>query len=150
MLSWLTRNAEDVRVAIDPDIGAVEPAGNLAITPLETTTYTLRLSAPGMEDVTRRVSVRVSRKQSQSCEKGAQGPASGVLRLASWQGLQPQGVARGRPDRESGGAKVDPHRQTQAERALGQHRNASEIARCLTCTTWARGRREFADATRAI
>ena len=59
ILSWVTRNADDLRVVIDPDIGAVQPTGNRAITPLQTTTYTLRITASGMEDVKRRVSVQV-------------------------------------------------------------------------------------------
>ena len=70
ILSWVTRNAEDVCAAIDPDVGAVEPFGVLAITPLETTTYTLRLTVRGLEDVTRRATVRVSREQSRVVGKG--------------------------------------------------------------------------------
>ena len=73
MLSWVTRNGEDVRAAIDPDVGVVEPGGVLAITPLETTVYTLRLTVPGLEDVTGRATVRVSRGPSRVVGK-ALGP----------------------------------------------------------------------------
>ena len=71
ILSWVTRNADDVRVVIDPDIGAVEPVGSREIALLEThDLYTLRLTAPGMEDVTRRVTVRVSRMQVAKVRRG--------------------------------------------------------------------------------
>jgi len=59
----VTRNADDVRVAFDHDIGAVESTGSRQIAPLETTTYTLRLSAIALEDVERSVTVRVSPAQ---------------------------------------------------------------------------------------
>ena len=63
LLSWVTRNADDVRVVIDHGIGAVEPTGSREIGPLETTTYTLRLTAPALEDLERSVTVQVSREQ---------------------------------------------------------------------------------------
>lgn len=63
LLSWGIRNADDVRIVIDPDIGAVEPVGNREITLLETATYTLRLKASGLEDITKCVTVRVLSKQ---------------------------------------------------------------------------------------
>ena len=58
-LSWRTSDAQDVRVHVDPGISAVEPVGSYEIAPLKTTAYTLRLTAPGMNDITRRVTVRV-------------------------------------------------------------------------------------------
>ena len=59
LLSWVTRQTEGVRVVIDPEVGDVGPVGTHEIAPLETGTYTLRLTAPGMEDVTEQVMVQV-------------------------------------------------------------------------------------------
>lgn len=74
-LSWVIRNADDdVRIEIHPDIGAVESTGSHQITPSETTTYTLRLTAPGMEDIERRVTVRV-RREDQQTGSGQPSPA---------------------------------------------------------------------------
>ena len=56
-LRWKTRNAETDGVAIDPGIGAVELGDALEIAPRKTTTYTLRLTASGMDDVTESVTV---------------------------------------------------------------------------------------------
>ena len=58
-LRWTTRRTQHVRAVLEPDIGPVEPNGELDVTPSETTTYTLRLTARSMEDVTRQVTVRV-------------------------------------------------------------------------------------------
>ena len=58
-LRWTTRDTEAGGVAIDPDIGAVESSGSVEITPLKTTVYTLRLTASGLEDMTRAVTVAV-------------------------------------------------------------------------------------------
>ena len=58
-LRWTTRNAECIRAVLEPDIGQVEPKGEVQITPSETTTCTLRLTAPGMDDVTKRLTVKV-------------------------------------------------------------------------------------------
>ena len=63
ILSWKTRNTEEIDVAIEPDVGPVKPNGRLGITPVETTAYTLRLTAPGLEDITRSVTVKVSHEQ---------------------------------------------------------------------------------------
>lgn len=43
------------------DLGgeSVEPSGSLSVTPSETTPFTLRLSAPGMGDVTKELTVTV-------------------------------------------------------------------------------------------
>ena len=59
LLQWVTRNAESCEVAIDPDIGSVSLSGNMPIVPTETTTFTLRLTASGMDDVTTNITVTV-------------------------------------------------------------------------------------------
>ena len=66
VLSWATRNTESVRVVVDPEIGVVEPSGSRCIAPTETSTYTLRLTAPDMDDVTESVTVMVNQLL-QSC-----------------------------------------------------------------------------------
>ena len=58
-LSWKTRNAEPGDVVIDPGGESVAPNGSLPVTPSETTPFTLRLSAPGMDDVTKALTVTV-------------------------------------------------------------------------------------------
>ena len=74
-LRWTARDTEAASAAIDPGIGAVEPNGSLEITPPKNTTYTLRLTASGLEDVTKAVTVTVS-SLSQSDEK----PSARVIR----------------------------------------------------------------------
>ena len=59
-LRWETRNAEAGGVVIDPEIGAVESSGSLKVAFFKTTTYTLRLTASGMDDVTKAVTVTAS------------------------------------------------------------------------------------------
>lgn len=59
MLHWTTRNAEPDGVILGPGIGAVPACGYIAVTPTEITTFTLRIAAPGMEDVTRSATVTV-------------------------------------------------------------------------------------------
>ena len=59
MLCWKTRNAEADSVVIDPEIGAVESSGSLEVALSKTRTYTLRLTASGMDDVTKTVTVTV-------------------------------------------------------------------------------------------
>ena len=56
-LRWATRDAEEVKIAIEPGIGVVEPSGTVEVAPEMTTNYTLTLTASGMEDVTRTVAV---------------------------------------------------------------------------------------------
>lgn len=63
ILSWETRNTNDLRVVIDPDIGEVDPVGSREIAPSKTTTYKLRLTASDMEDITRCVTVRVQHER---------------------------------------------------------------------------------------
>ena len=58
-LCWSTRNTEDVTIAIDAEVGTVESSGNLEVTPATTTTYTLLLTAIGMDTVTKTVTVYV-------------------------------------------------------------------------------------------
>ncbi len=58
-LRWETRNAETDGMVIDPDIGKVETSGSRMVAPLETTTYTLRLKASGLDDMTQAVTVIV-------------------------------------------------------------------------------------------
>ena len=59
VLHWKTQNAEADGTAIEPGIGAVEPSGALEVSPCQTTPYTLRLAASGMDDVTRSVTVKL-------------------------------------------------------------------------------------------
>ena len=59
-LRWATQNAEAGGVVIDPEIGAVESSGTLEVAPSETTAYTLRLSASGVDDVMKTVTVTVA------------------------------------------------------------------------------------------
>lgn len=59
VLHWKTQNAEANGTAIEPGIGAVEPSGTLEVAPRQTTTYTLRLAASDMDDVTRSVAVKL-------------------------------------------------------------------------------------------
>ena len=58
-LHWDTRNVESNGVDICPGIGLVESSGSRPVTPAETTTYTLRLTASGLDDVTKSVIVTV-------------------------------------------------------------------------------------------
>ena len=58
-LQWVTRNAESNGVAINPGIGSVESSGSMAVAPTETKTFTLRLTASGMDDVTKDLTLTV-------------------------------------------------------------------------------------------
>lgn len=60
-LRWETRDAEADGIAIYPEIGAVESSGSLDVAPLETTIYTLRLTASGLNDAAKAVTVNVRR-----------------------------------------------------------------------------------------
>ena len=57
-LRWITRNAESNSVAI-AGIGPVGPIGSMSVEPTETTTFTLRLTSPGMDAVKKDVTVTV-------------------------------------------------------------------------------------------
>ena len=59
LLQWATRNSESCGAAIEPDIGSVKLSGNIPVAPTETTTFTLRLTASGMDDVTTDITVTV-------------------------------------------------------------------------------------------
>ena len=58
-LQWVTRNAESDGVAIDPRIGPVESNGTMPVAPTETMTFTLKLTASGMNDVTKDLTLTV-------------------------------------------------------------------------------------------
>ena len=60
-LSWKTRHAEadGLKIEIEPGIGKIEPCGNISVTMKETTTYALRLKTPGMDEVTKSITVQV-------------------------------------------------------------------------------------------
>lgn len=59
VLQWTTRNADDARVFVEPDIGEVEHDGSRAVRPAGTTLYTLSLSIAGVDGIARTVSVAV-------------------------------------------------------------------------------------------
>ena len=59
VLRWATRNAQGVRVRIDPAIGYVESTGSIRVEPAASTHFTLRLMASGIDDVTKEVAVTV-------------------------------------------------------------------------------------------
>jgi len=59
VLGWMTRNAGDARVAIDPDAGVVETDGTYTVRPAETITYTLTLTVFGANDISRTATVTV-------------------------------------------------------------------------------------------
>lgn len=63
ILKWETQNAGEIQTEIYPEFGRVGPAGSLEITPAKATTFTLRLTAPGMEDIKESVTVEVECKQ---------------------------------------------------------------------------------------
>ncbi len=58
-LRWRARNAASVSVVIEPSIGEVGTTGELVVAPKATTTYTLKVSSPGLPVATRRVTARV-------------------------------------------------------------------------------------------
>jgi len=59
VLEWMTRNAGDALVAIEPDAGVVEADGTYTIRPAETTRYTLTLTVLGADDISRTAMVTV-------------------------------------------------------------------------------------------
>ena len=59
-LRWTTQDAEADGIVINPEIGGVDWSGSLELALFKTTTYTLRLTASGMDDVTRTVTVTVT------------------------------------------------------------------------------------------
>ena len=58
-LSWVTRNAYVDGVRIEPEIGAVESNGSIELALVRTTTYTLQVTTPDVNDVTKDTTVRV-------------------------------------------------------------------------------------------
>ena len=58
-LRWDTQNSPVGGVVVEPGIGPVELSGSQTVEPAETTVYTLRLKASGIDDMTRDVTVRV-------------------------------------------------------------------------------------------
>lgn len=59
LLEWKTRNADDARVSIDPDVGVVESDGTFTVRPTETTRYTLTLAITSTESISGTVTVTV-------------------------------------------------------------------------------------------
>ena len=59
ILEWTTRNADDARVAMDPDAGLLKSAGSCTVRPTETTRYTLTVATSGAQDVSRTVTVTI-------------------------------------------------------------------------------------------
>ena len=59
VLRWATRNAQGVRVRIDPAIGCVESMGSVRVEPAASTHFTLCLTASGIDDVKKDVAVTV-------------------------------------------------------------------------------------------
>ena len=59
-LSWATRNADCASASISPGIGPVKTNGSMHVNPSETATYVLRLTRPGMQAVTRSVTITIS------------------------------------------------------------------------------------------
>ena len=58
-LSWTTRDADVNGVRIEPEIGVVGSNGSIEIALVRTTTYTLRVTTPGVNDATKVTTVRV-------------------------------------------------------------------------------------------
>ena len=59
VLEWMTRNADDAHIAINPDAGVVETDGTYTVRPAETTKYTLTLTVFGADDISRTAAVTV-------------------------------------------------------------------------------------------
>ncbi|TGG84444.1 MAG: hypothetical protein ERJ69_03160 [Aphanocapsa feldmannii 288cV] len=59
LLQWATQNSESCLASIEPDIGSVALSGNISVTLTKTTTFMLRLTASGMDDVTTNTTVTV-------------------------------------------------------------------------------------------
>ena len=57
ILEWATKDAGDARVAIDPEPGVVDSDGTFTVRPGETTKYTLTLTVPGNDGISRAVTV---------------------------------------------------------------------------------------------
>ncbi len=102
-LSWETQDTEPEGVTIEPEIGSVKPNGSRTVSPNETTTYTLRLTAANMDDVTKDATVTIHREAPHGtppeamvkCRSGwrrGKGFSRRELRAA---GLAPENDARG-------------------------------------------------------
>ncbi len=90
-LHWETRNTDPDGIFIDPRIGPMESSGSLTVEPNETATFTLRLKAFDMDDVTQDVTVAVRTQPSNplpivKCRNGeyrrGKGFSRGELRAA--------------------------------------------------------------------
>lgn len=77
VLSWTTHDVEGVSISISPDIGMVEPTGSLTMVASETTTWELRLTAAGLDDVTSHASVQLCQPSTAVEEPVAQVRRSG-------------------------------------------------------------------------
>ena len=61
-LRWETSNTEAVDVTIEPVIGSVPANGSMDVAPTTNTPYTLRLTTPGLDAVTRTINVAVGHR----------------------------------------------------------------------------------------
>lgn len=77
-LSWETRVPDGFQVSIGPGVGITDPTGYVNVSPQQTTSYTLRLSAPRTIAVSKRVTVRVDRERS---EIGSERKVAKVCRI---------------------------------------------------------------------
>lgn len=59
ILQWSTRNADDARISIDPNAGAVDKDGTFSVRPRVTTKYTITLTVSGTDDISSSTMVRV-------------------------------------------------------------------------------------------
>ena len=57
-LTWRSTHAESC--AIEPDIGIVDPSGSLAVSPMETTTYTITATGYGGDEITDSTTIHVN------------------------------------------------------------------------------------------
>ena len=67
-LRWAIRNAESNGIVIDPRIGSVDSSGSMEVFPTETMTFTLKLTASGMDEVMKDLTLIV-RSRTQPGEK---------------------------------------------------------------------------------
>ena len=60
VLKWVVHNTEGASVSLEPEIGVVESSGVHTVCPTETTRYTLRIKAQGLDDISSSAEVSVN------------------------------------------------------------------------------------------